>query len=70
MESSIKKFEKHPRLKVMTWLFGYSPDFLLNLGMSNRSLAGIRGQNGTWSFGSLVKREKSDKSNVARKGSC
>jgi hypothetical protein len=47
---------------------GYSPGFPSNLGKSNGSFVGITSHEGLWKIGSFVKREKSGKSNIARKG--
>jgi hypothetical protein len=70
MESSIKEFEEHQIWKVITWLLGSSPGFPSNFGISEGSLAGIGGQNGACSMGSLVKCDRSGRSNVAKNGSC
>jgi hypothetical protein len=43
MESSIKELDEHQMWKVMTWLFGSSPDLPSNFGMSDGNLAGITG---------------------------
>jgi hypothetical protein len=44
MESSINELDEHQRWKVMTLLFGSSPDRPSNLGMSDGNLAGMMGQ--------------------------
>jgi hypothetical protein len=44
MELSIKELDEHQRCKVMTCLFGSSPDLPSNFGMSDGILVGITGQ--------------------------
>jgi hypothetical protein len=68
IESSIKEFDEHHKWKVITWLFGSSPGLPSNFGISEGNLAGIPGQKGECSIGSLVNRYKSGRSRVARKG--
>jgi hypothetical protein len=70
MESSIKELDEHQRWKVMTWLFGSSPDLLSNFGMSNGNLAGITGQWGECTIGSFKILDKLGRSKVAKKGNC
>jgi hypothetical protein len=47
---------------------GSSPGFLSNFGISKGILDGISNHDGSWEIGSFFNRDKSDKSNVARKG--
>jgi hypothetical protein len=42
----MREFDEHHKWKVITWLFGSSPDFPSNFGISEGSLAGITGQTG------------------------
>jgi hypothetical protein len=46
IESSMREFDEHHKWKVITWLFGSSPGFSSNFGISEGSLAGIIGQTG------------------------
>jgi hypothetical protein len=42
----MREFYEHHKWKSITWLFGSSPDFPSNFGISEGSLAGITGQTG------------------------
>jgi hypothetical protein len=42
----MREFDEHQKWKVITWLFGYSPDFSSNFRISEGCLAGIIGQTG------------------------
>jgi hypothetical protein len=42
----MRQFDEHHKWKLITWLFGSSPDFSSNFGISEGSLAGITGQTG------------------------
>jgi hypothetical protein len=42
----MREFDEHHKWKVITWLFGSSPDFLSNFGILEGSLAGMTGQTG------------------------
>jgi hypothetical protein len=42
----MREFDEHHKWKVITWLFGSSPYFPSNFGISEGSLAGITGQTG------------------------
>jgi hypothetical protein len=48
---------------------GSSPDFPLNLGMSEGNLVGTGGQFGSWKTRSFISLDRSGKFNVSRKGS-
>jgi hypothetical protein len=66
----MREFDEHHKWKVITWLFGSSPGFPSNFEISEGSLAGITSQTEELKIGSLVNRDKSRRSIVARKGSC
>jgi hypothetical protein len=68
MESSIKELDEQKRWKVMTWLFGSSPDLPSNFGMSDGNLVGITGQWGECRIGSFKILDMSGRSKVAKKG--
>jgi hypothetical protein len=70
MESSIKELDEHQRWKIMTWLFGSSPNLLSNFGMSDGSLAGTTIQWGEFRIGSFKILDKLGGSKVAKKGNC
>ena len=70
IESSIKELDEHQRWKVMTWLFGSSPDLLSNFGVSDSNLDGIMDQWGECRIGSFKILDKSGRSKVAKKGTC
>jgi hypothetical protein len=59
-----------PQMKVITRTLGSSLGFSLNFWMSDSNLAGMVGQNGACWMGSLVKRDRYGKYNVAKNGSC
>jgi hypothetical protein len=42
----MREFDEHHKWKFITWLFGSSPDFPSNFGISEGSLARITGQTG------------------------
>jgi hypothetical protein len=65
----MREFDEHQKWKVITWLFGSSPDFPSNFGISEGSLAGIIGQTDELKIRSLVNRDKFGRSRDARKGS-
>ena len=46
IESSMRDFDEHHKWKVITRLFGSSPNFPSNFGISEGSFAGIAGQTG------------------------
>ena len=70
LEPSIKELDEHQRWKVITWFFGSSPALPSNFGISEGSLTGMVGQEGSWWIGSFINLDKSGKSEVARNGSC
>jgi hypothetical protein len=42
----MREFDEHHKWKFITWLFGSSPGFPSNFGISEGSLAGMTGQTG------------------------
>jgi hypothetical protein len=42
----MREFDEHHKCKFITWLFGSSPDFSSNFGISEGSLARMTGQTG------------------------
>jgi hypothetical protein len=66
--SSINNLDEHHKWYVEMCIEGSSLGFPWNFGILNDNFEGIFRQDGSWEIGSFVNCDKSDKSNIVRKG--